>query len=374
MDPTSMPTLLRFPNTLKLGHAAIVGLLASYMLNAAAAAQLVPERTYYGIDRPMPMRVMVPDPIAREAGEESAPRPKVRVDLLEPNTARLLASADVVVGSVGETGRATGQVDLQQLFDDLWQPERLRPRTAEGASYPLMLAQLVVGDDQVGPAVVLQPMISPVYAPRADRAGAPMFPPGRELTPVFSGYRAYVDQDVELETTAGPMRLRLRPEAAPNTCWRFRELVAGGLYTDVLVHRIASLAGKPAADIIQTGDPNGTGQGGCGEFLDLEPSTLPHDFGVVSMARFADVNSASSQFMIGLSREGTAYLDRRYTSFAVLISGAEVLRSIAATPVGSDNRPKAPALPMIKSARLVDAAPYGQAPEPARDPLIRSGR
>jgi cyclophilin family peptidyl-prolyl cis-trans isomerase len=355
--------------------AAVVAACAALLAGRPALAQLIPERTYYGLDRPMPMRVLVPEPVAADSSDDDGVRPRIEIQLLEPISARALATAAVVVGSRGETGRAAGQVDLQQLFADLWRPERLRPRGAEEAPLaPLMYAQLLVGGDKVGPAVVLQPMVSPMYAPRVDRAGAPMFPPARERAPVFSGYRAYVDQDVELETTAGVMRLRLRPDAAPNTCWRFRELVAGGLYTDVLVHRIASLAGKPAADIIQTGDPNGTGQGGCGEFIDLEPSTLPHDFGVVSMARFADVNSASSQFMIGLNREGTAYLDRRYTSFAVLVSGAEVLRAIAATPVGPDNRPKSEKPPMIRSARLVDAPPYGQGPEPARDPLLRNGR
>jgi cyclophilin family peptidyl-prolyl cis-trans isomerase len=177
---------------------------------------------------------------------------------------------------------------------------------------------------------------------------------------------------VELETSKGRIVVELRPDVAPNTCRHFRDLVAGGLYTDVIVHRIASLAGRPEADIIQTGDPNGTGQGGCGLSLDLEPSTLPHGFGVVSMARFQDPNSASSQFMIGLNREGTAYLDRKYAAFGVVIAGADVLRAIAASPVGSDNRPSDP--PAIRSAKLIDAAPAGEGPGPEADPLRRPGR
>jgi cyclophilin family peptidyl-prolyl cis-trans isomerase len=255
-----------------------------------------------------------------------------------------------------------GTIDLAAIFPSLW--KQSEPR--------LMYAQLVIGGKKVGPAVVLQPLVSPAYAPRLDRSGAPMFPADKERARVYSGIRAYVDKDVALDTSKGRMLIELRPEAAPNTCWRFRELVEGGLYTDVLVHRIASLAGKPEADIIQTGDPNGNGQGGTGEFVDLEASPLPHDFGVVSMARFSDPNSGSSQFMIGLNREGTAYLDKRYTSFGVLIAGADVLRSIAATPVGADNRPTDP--PVIRKATLTDAAPYGDGPPPEQDPVGRSNR
>src|SRR5262249_31190929 len=158
---------------------------------------------------------------------------------------------------------------------------------------------------------------------------------------VYSGIRAYIDKTVVLETSNGMITIGLRPDMAPNTCWSFRRLVEDGLYTDVIVHRIASLAGKKQPDIIQTGDPNGTGQGGPGYFIDLEPSKLPHDFGVVSSARFSDPNSGGSQFMICLNREGTAYMDGRYTSFGVVLEvdkSAEVVRSIAASPVGADNR------------------------------------
>jgi peptidyl-prolyl cis-trans isomerase B (cyclophilin B) len=316
-------------------------------------AQLTPDRTYYGVDRGVPMTARV-DPPAPIAGSESALTAEgVEIRLLEPGTTKVVAAAPA----------AAGAVDLATLFPDIWKT----------ASPRLLYAQLVVGGRKLGPAVVLQPMISPTYAPRVDRSGAPVFPVEKERTRVFSGLRAYVDQNVSLETTKGRILIELRPEVAPTTCWWFRSLVEGGFYTDIIVHRIASLAGKPEADIIQTGDPNGTGQGGAGEYVDLEPSALPHDFGVISLARFSDPNSSSSQFMIGLNREGTAYLDRRYTSFGVVIAGAEVVRAIAASPVGADNRPTDP--PVIRSAKLTDAAPYGEGPKPEPDPALRnSGR
>ncbi len=82
--------------------------------------------------------------------------------------------------------------------------------------------------------------------------------------------------------------------------------------------------------------------------VDLEKSTLPHDFGVLSMARAADPDSNGSQIFVCLSREGTSFLDGRYTAFAQAISGADVIRAIAKAPVDQNDRPIDP--PMILSA------------------------
>ncbi|MCC6322675.1 MAG: peptidylprolyl isomerase [Phycisphaerales bacterium] len=317
---------------------------AQAMLASVACGQLAPERTYNGIGKPLRVRV------------------KTAVDAVGPFAVQLIQP-----GAGGRTERVeiteadrNGTVDLAAMFPGLWSA------TAPKFTY----AQLLVGDDRVGPAVALQPMVTPTYAPRLDRSGAPMFIAEKDRPKVYSGVRAYIDQYVELETSCGTITLGLRPEAAPNTCWNFRELVEGGLYTDVPVHRVASLSGKKEPDIVQTGDPNGTGQGGPGYSIDLEPSSIAHDFGVVTAARFTEPNSAGSQFMICLNREGTAYMDGRYTAFAVVLDvgqGAQAVRTIAATPVGPDNRPLDP--PVIRSARLIDAAPYGLGPKPAKDPL-----
>ncbi len=347
VSPTTLPEPPAQPNGRWRWLLAAAAIFAA-VCPSIARAQLTPDRTYYGVDRPIPMTVRTPPlPATGDSSVGQSPALGVEVRLLEPVTAKLIESAAAV----------PGPVDLTKLFPTLW----------KATSPRVVYAQLTVGGKKVGPAVVLQPLVSPPYAPRLDRSGTPVFPPEKERPKVFSGIRAYVDQDVALETSKGRILIQLRPDAAPNTCWWFRGLVNGGLYTEVTVHRIASLAGRAEPDIIQTGDPNGTGQGGAGEFIDLEPSTIPHTFGVVSMARFSDPNSASSQFMIALNREGTAYLDKGYTSFGQVIAGADVLRAIAASPVGADNRPTDP--PVIHSASLVDAAPYGEGPSPASDPL-----
>lgn len=333
---------------------------------AAAVGQLTVERTYCGLDRAIPIQVKL---------EVAGTKPELL--LLEPGTARERERAAV----------EPGRVDLLSLFAALRRPAdpkdgEERPEVTAASWEPkLFYVQLIAGGKRIGPAVVVQPMVSPVYAPRMDRSGLPMWGASssgtaeKERARVFSGYRVYVDKDIILETSAGQLRISLRPEHAPNTCWSFRQLVEGGLYSDVLFHRVASLSGKPGADIIQTGDPNGTGQGGPGFFIDLEQSKLPHDFGVVSAARLSDPNSCGSQMFICMNREGTAYLDGRYTAFGVVLEttgAADALRAIAATPVKSDNRPVDP--PVLRSAVLADAAPYGEGPKPAADPLRKPGR
>ena len=81
------------------------------------------------------------------------------------------------------------------------------------------------------------------------------------------------------------------------------------------------------------------------------------------MARSGDPNSNGSQVFVCLSRAGTAFLDGNYTTFAQAISGADVIRAIAASPIGAEGRPTDP-MPRIKMATLVDAAPYGTGPKP----------
>ena len=173
----------------------------------------------------------------------------------------------------------------------------------------------------------------------------------------YAGVQTWVDQDLVLETGLGTMRFRLRPDCAPNTVRTIMDLVRGGFYRDVVFHRVVPLArGFPF--VIQGGDPAGTGNGGPGFAYALEDSPLPHDFGVISIARSTDPNTNGSQFFVCLSREGTARLDHKYASFGQLLAGADVVRRIAAVPTGKDDRPNDP--PVVRRARLVNAAPYAK--------------
>lgn len=300
-------------------------------LPAHSHAQVHPERTYYGKDRPVPVTVDL-----SEQGAEGA-----AIVLYAPGGAEV-ARADV----------SEGRADLAALFPRLWEADEPR----------LLYAQLEAGGEGVGPALVLQPTTSPVQWMLSDPRMPPVARPGPS---VYSGIRAWPEQDVVLETDRGEMRFRLRPDEASNTAWNFMHLVEGGYYTDIVFHRIIGTAQGDPGFMVQVGDPTGTGAGGPGYFIDFEGSELPHDFGVLSMARSTDPNTAGGQIFICLSRERTAPLDSRYVSFGELIEGEQTLEKLGATPVeGNETGEMSKPIdaPRVISAKLVDAAPFDRRP------------
>jgi len=176
-------------------------------------------------------------------------------------------------------------------------------------------------------------------------------------TPFVSGWRVYEDQHAIIEASEGIIRISLRPDVAPNTVWNFRELAKGGFYQNTTFHRIVPMTSKGEPFVIQGGDPTGTGSGGPGYWLPIENSDLPHDFGVISMARASDPDSAGSQFFLCLSREGTARLDGQYCSFGETIEGDDVIRTIASSPLANPTTGEPVNPPKIKSITLVPAPP-----------------
>ena len=83
-----------------------------------------------------------------------------------------------------------------------------------------------------------------------------------------------------LELKDGPVKIKLRPDLAPNHVARVKELTNQGFYDGVVFHRV--IPGFMA----QTGDPTGTGSGGS-DLPDLkaEFSNEKHKRGTVSAAR-----------------------------------------------------------------------------------------
>jgi cyclophilin family peptidyl-prolyl cis-trans isomerase len=335
--------------------------LVLMLLPLVGYAQLTPEpasRAYFGVNRPIPMKVVVPEGKAGLEGKTG----EVRIDLFD--SSREGSDAEATAPALA------GVVDLSTLFPVLW----------KGPTPRLRYAQLVVGGEQVGPPVVLQPMVTPAQGElirtttrggevvrerwfKDPETNADAFDPKEGSivwvpeVPAYSGLRAYVDRHVVWDTSLGEVEFRLRPDAAPNTAWNLRDLTERGFYTDIIFHRVVPALKDGNPFVVQVGDPTGTGDGGPGYNVDLENSTLPHDFGVLSMARASDPDTNGSQVFIALSREGTARLDGKYTAFAQAVRGAEVIVAISKTPVMGD-RPNDP--PVLKSARLVDAPAYAK--------------
>lgn len=160
----------------------------------------------------------------------------------------------------------------------------------------------------------------------------------------LSGFRLMADEDVVFDTTVGRIRFAMCPDQAPNTARNFVELARKGFYDGTIVHRIVPADRNGHPFVIQGGDPTGSGDGGPGYDLPLEPSQLPHDFGVVSMARNDWPDSAGSQWFVCLSREGTARLDGQYCAFGYAVEGADAIIRIAAGEVAdpATGKPRAP--------------------------------
>ena len=134
-----------------------------------------------------------------------------------------------------------------------------------------------------------------------------------------------------LELDTGTVKIKLRPDLAPNHVQRIGELANEGYYNNVPFHRV--IPGFMA----QGGDGknfNGTG-GSSKPNLKQEFSAEPHVRGVCSMARTNDPNSANSQFFICF--DDARFLDKQYTVWGVVEEGME---AVDALPKGEP--PKTP--------------------------------
>jgi len=173
---------------------------------------------------------------------------------------------------------------------------------------------------------------------------------------------AVKDTVVLVETEKGTFKIKLFMEDAPITAGNFLDLVKRKFYNGLTFHRII------AGFVVQGGCPNGTG---TGNFVDPEthkPRYIKHEWsskyshnkaGMVSMARTADPDSASSQFFIDLAplpSLNPGGVDKAgYSIFGEVIEGMDVVNKIV-----KDNVPPYPgsdgtANPVkILSARVED--------------------
>ena len=131
-------------------------------------------------------------------------------------------------------------------------------------------------------------------------------------------------------STGGRVTIQLRPDVAPLTVARIKELTRKGFYNGLTFHRVID------GFMAQAGDPKGDGTGGS-ELPDLtaEFNGLPHTRGAIAMARTAEPNSANSQFYIMFLPR--LVMDGKYTVFGRVTSGMNYVDAI--------NRGEPPAMP-----------------------------
>jgi len=128
------------------------------------------------------------------------------------------------------------------------------------------------------------------------------------------------ENTIYLDVPKGRVVIELRPDLAPKTVARIKELTRKGFYDGIAFHRV--IPGFMA----QTGDPKGDGTGGSGQNLKAEFSQEHHVRGTVSMARAQSPDSADSQFFICFAP--APFLDGKYTIFGQVTSGMEFVDAI----------------------------------------------
>lgn len=137
--------------------------------------------------------------------------------------------------------------------------------------------------------------------------------------------------------SGGQIKIELLAEYAQNTVNNFISLVNNRFYDGLIFHRVIR------GFMIQGGCPNGTGMGGAGYNIRGEfgangaGNQLKHERGVISMARAASPNSASSQFFI--VHQDAPHLDGQYAAFGRVVEGMDEVDRIAGTEVDFRDRP-----------------------------------
>jgi peptidyl-prolyl cis-trans isomerase B (cyclophilin B) len=185
------------------------------------------------------------------------------------------------------------------------------------------------------------------------------------LTLAFAAGSAWAaNPQVDLDTTAGKIRIELYPDAAPKTVENFLQYVKDKHFDGTQFHRVI------AGFMIQGG--------GFTEDFHQKPTRSPVPIeseqsvkaglsnapGTVAMARTSDPNSATAQFFINVADNRRLNFSAAnpagygYTVFGKVVDGMDVVNRIAQGPTGPGG-PFPTDVPkervMIKSARVVNA-------------------
>ena len=128
------------------------------------------------------------------------------------------------------------------------------------------------------------------------------------------------DQEIEIVTSEGVIRLELWVNEAPGTVGQFVKLIKEGFYSDKRIHRVVP------GFVIQDGCPRGDGYGSSEQTIRSEFSSRNYEPGTLGMAS-SGVDTESCQWFI--THAPTPHLNGRYTAFGKVIEGMEVVHKLA---------------------------------------------
>ena len=145
---------------------------------------------------------------------------------------------------------------------------------------------------------------------------------------------------VELDTTAGKIRIELYPDAAPQTVENFLTYVKAKQYDGTQFHRVIKGFMIQGGGFTEDFSQKPTRPPVKNEAEQSSKAGLLNVPGTVAMARTGDPNSATSQFFINVNdnkflnfKEATP-AGYGYTVFGKVVSGMDVVNKIAAAPTG----------------------------------------
>jgi cyclophilin family peptidyl-prolyl cis-trans isomerase len=154
--------------------------------------------------------------------------------------------------------------------------------------------------------------------PKPQFAGPPPMTIDQEAT-----YRA------TMVTSCGTIVIELDAKRAPQTANSFVFLAKHGYFDGQYFHRLDT-----SIDVIQGGDPTGTGQGGPGYSIPDELNgKLTYTAGTLAMAN-AGPNTGGSQFFLITGPAGTKLdANPNYTIFGHVVEGLDVAERIQQLPI-----------------------------------------
>lgn len=143
-----------------------------------------------------------------------------------------------------------------------------------------------------------------------------------------------------IETSCGPIEIRLAPEMSPETVESFVFLAREGFYEGMVFYRILE------DFAIETGDPAAVGTGGPGYTIaDEYPSAdFEYEAGTVAMAN-QGADTSGSQFFIVLG-EGGRVLAPRFNVLGAVVGGQETLEEITSVPTAGRPNSAEQSLPL----------------------------
>lgn len=135
------------------------------------------------------------------------------------------------------------------------------------------------------------------------------------------------DYTAVMQTSCGDITISLDRQAAPQTVASFVFLAQHHYFDGTFFHRVVD-----SIDVVQGGDPTGTGSGGPGYSIpDEATGSEQYTPGTVAMAKSSAPNSGGSQFFLITGPEGSNLnANPVYTIFGSITQGLDVAKRINA--------------------------------------------